>query len=100
MVSAGNGRFDLLLIGAGQLFLCLYWLHGLFFRFSQQLSLIHILTGSLNVFNHQSNVDINNRIVCYDIKELGKQLKNCLLYTSKTADCHNSFYRIVAFFIP
>ena len=31
--------------------------------------------GSLNVFNHQSNVDINNRIVCYDIKELGKQLK-------------------------
>ena len=33
------------------------------------------VTGSLNVFNHQSNVDINNRIVCYDIKELGKQLK-------------------------
>ena len=31
------------------------------------------VTGSLNVFNHQSNVDINNRIVCYDIKELGKQ---------------------------
>ena len=24
------------------------------------------VTGSLNVFNHQSNVDINNRIVCYD----------------------------------
>ena len=33
------------------------------------------VTGSLNVFNHQSNVDINNRIVCYDIKELGKQRK-------------------------
>ena len=33
------------------------------------------VTGSLNVFNHQSNVDINNRIVCYDIKELGKQMK-------------------------
>ena len=33
------------------------------------------VTGSLNVFNHQSNVDIDNRIVCYDIKELGKQLK-------------------------
>ena len=31
--------------------------------------------GSLNVFNHRTNVDINNRIVCYDIKELGKQLK-------------------------
>ena len=38
------------------------------------------VTGSLNVFNHQSNVDINNRIVCYDIKELGKQLKKiCML---------------------
>ena len=33
------------------------------------------VTGSLNVFNHQTNVDIDNRIVCYDIKELGKQLK-------------------------
>ena len=31
--------------------------------------------GSLNVFNHQTNVDINNRLVCFDIKELGKQLK-------------------------
>ena len=33
------------------------------------------VTGSLNVFNHSTNVNINNRIVCYDIKELGKQLK-------------------------
>lgn len=33
------------------------------------------VTGSLNVFNHQTNVDIQNRIVCFDIKELGKQLK-------------------------
>lgn len=24
--------------------------------------------GSLNVFNHRTNVDINNRIVCFDIK--------------------------------
>ena len=31
--------------------------------------------GSLNVFNHRTNVDITNRLVCYDIKELGKQLK-------------------------
>jgi len=31
--------------------------------------------GSLNIFNHRTNVDINNRIVCFDIKELGKQLK-------------------------
>ena len=33
------------------------------------------VTGSLNVFNHRTNVDINNRLVCYDIKDLGKQLK-------------------------
>jgi type IV secretory pathway VirB4 component len=31
--------------------------------------------GSLNVFNHRTNVDVHNRFVCYDIKELGKQLK-------------------------
>lgn len=31
--------------------------------------------GSLNVFNHRTNVDISNRFVCFDIKELGKQLK-------------------------
>ena len=31
--------------------------------------------GSLNLFNHRTNVDIQNRLVCYDIKELGKQLK-------------------------
>jgi len=31
--------------------------------------------GSLNLFNHRTNVDIHNRLVCYDIKELGKQLK-------------------------
>ena len=31
--------------------------------------------GSLNLFNHRTNVDIYNRLVCYDIKQLGKQLK-------------------------
>ena len=33
------------------------------------------VSGSLSVFNHRTNVDINNRIVCFDIRELGKQLK-------------------------
>jgi len=33
------------------------------------------VSGSLNVFNHRTNVDMSNRIVCFDIKELGKQLK-------------------------
>ena len=31
--------------------------------------------GSLNVFNHRTNVQLDNRFVCFDIKELGKQLK-------------------------
>ena len=31
--------------------------------------------GSLNVFNHRTNINIANRIVSFDIKELGKQLK-------------------------
>lgn len=33
------------------------------------------VTGSLNIFNHRTNVELDNRIVCFDIKELGKQLK-------------------------
>ena len=60
------------------------------------------VNGSLNIFNHRTNVDIHNRLVCFDIKELGTQLKkvgmlivqdqvwnrvtvnrSCLLYTSR-----------------
>ena len=33
------------------------------------------VSGSLNVFNHRTNINIENRIVNFDIKELGKQLK-------------------------
>ena len=33
------------------------------------------VTGSLNVFNHRTDVDVQNRIICYDTKDLGKQLK-------------------------
>jgi len=33
------------------------------------------VTGSLNVFNHHTNIDLQNRLVCFDIKELGKSLK-------------------------
>ena len=33
------------------------------------------VTGSLNVFNHRTNVDISNRVVCFDTKELGNALK-------------------------
>jgi len=31
--------------------------------------------GSLNVFNHRTSVNIKNRLVCFDLKDLGKQLK-------------------------
>ncbi len=33
------------------------------------------VNGSLRVFNHRTNVELSNRIVCFDIKDLGKQLK-------------------------
>ena len=33
------------------------------------------VSGSLNVFNHRTNVELNNRLICFDIKQLGKQLK-------------------------
>jgi type IV secretory pathway VirB4 component len=33
------------------------------------------VSGSLNVFNHRTNINIDNRVVSFDIKELGKQLK-------------------------
>ena len=33
------------------------------------------VTGSQNVFNHRTNVDMNNRVVCFDIKDLGTTLR-------------------------
>ena len=33
------------------------------------------VTGSLNVFNRHTSVNLNNRLICFDIKEMGKQLK-------------------------
>ena len=31
--------------------------------------------GSLNMFAHETNVDIDNRIICFDLYEMGEQLK-------------------------
>ncbi len=31
--------------------------------------------GSLRVFNHRTNVQLHNRVVCFNIKKLGKKLK-------------------------
>ena len=38
-------------------------------------SLVLYVHGSQNYFNHRTNVDSQNRIVCFDIRDLGKQLK-------------------------
>lgn len=38
-------------------------------------SLEMYVNGTQNIFNHSTNVDIENRIVCYDIKELSSQIK-------------------------
>lgn len=40
------------------------------------LSLELFTKGSLNIFAHQTNVDMNRRILVYDIHNLGKQLKS------------------------
>ena len=39
------------------------------------------VSGSLNVFNHRTNVELSNRLVCFDIKQLGKQLKKLGILT-------------------
>lgn len=42
-------------------------------RVAQALDLY--VNGSLNFFNHRTTVDMSNRLVCFDIKGLGKNLK-------------------------
>jgi type IV secretory pathway VirB4 component len=39
------------------------------------LSLELYVTGSMNVFNHRTNVSLDNRLICFDLKELGQGLK-------------------------
>lgn len=34
-----------------------------------------VTNGNLNVFAHQTNVDVDNRLIAYGIRDLGKQLK-------------------------
>ena len=38
-------------------------------------SLVLYVHGSQNYFNHRTNVDSKNRIMCFDIRDLGNQLK-------------------------
>lgn len=38
-------------------------------------SLVLYVNGSQNYFNNRTNVDSHNRVLCFDIRDLGKQLK-------------------------
>lgn len=42
---------------------------------SVALALELFATGSLNIFAHQTNIDLSSRILCFDILDLGKQLR-------------------------
>ena len=48
-------------------------------------SLEMYVSGSQNIFSHRTNVDIENRVVCFDIKELGNQLKKIAMLVMQDA---------------
>lgn len=39
------------------------------------LTLERFTSGSLDVFAHETNVDMSNRLICFDLSEMGKQLR-------------------------
>ena len=39
-------------------------------------------TGSLNLFNHPTNVDLNSRVVCIVLKGLGENLRKIAMHTT------------------
>jgi len=53
------------------------------------------VTGSLNVFNNRSNIDARNRLICFDIKELGKGLKKIAMLILQDAvwNCITTFFQ-------
>ena len=57
-------------------------------RVAQALDLY--VSGSLNVFNHKTNVDIHNRLVAFDIKELGKSFNRFLIISLDVLICRYS----------
>lgn len=40
------------------------------------LALEVFITGSMNIFNHQNNVDIDNRIQVYGLRDIGEDLES------------------------
>jgi type IV secretory pathway VirB4 component len=51
------------------------------------------VTGSLRVFNHRTKVQLDNRLVCYDIKELGKRTVNIEVAPKTSRICSLTFRR-------
>ena len=39
------------------------------------IALERYVTGNLNLFSHQSSVNLDNRVICFDVRDLGKHLK-------------------------
>ena len=39
-------------------------------------------TGSLNLFNHPTNVNLNSRVVCIVLKGLGENLRKIAMHTT------------------
>ena len=40
------------------------------------LALVVFITGSMNIFNHQNNVDIDNRVQVYGLRDIGEDLES------------------------
>lgn len=52
------------------------------------LSLELFVRGSLNIFNHQTNVDVDNRFTVYGIRDLGTELMDIHVKQEKRIDIH------------
>lgn len=49
------------------------------FAVSEKMS--RFTTGSSNLYNYRTNVDVSNRIVCFDIQNMGEQLKKMAMFS-------------------
>ena len=48
-------------------------------------ALEYYVQGTMNVFNHQTNINIHNRVVCFNTKNLGNNLKKIGMYIIQDA---------------
>lgn len=61
-------------------------------------SLVLYVSGSQNYFNHRTNVDSQNRIICFDIRDLGKQLKELGMLIVQDAVWNGEYYNPLFYF--